>query len=154
MLLHHWQRQGVIGPLEIAENLTSEALLRNVNRYRVYTDVQLASTIKKIIASVKAHSSASSVLPVRLIVIDSIAAPFRGLPLTEMKARNRMLSSIVQDLKLLARSYGIAVSFHLYIRIYMFILVSKVVSLTVWSFGFIYIILTYETGFHISDDRC
>ena len=110
-----------------ANQFTPEFQLRNVHRYRVYNDTQLASTIKNLVQAMKENTNTNTTnhndrftkttkfhSNLRYIVIDSIAAPFRGTPLNEIKHRNRVLSNIIQDLKILARTYGIAVCIWIY----------------------------------------
>jgi RecA/RadA recombinase len=108
---------------ELLDQMTIEHLLDNISFYRCYSQTELIAVIhqlKDLLAFSYADATGSSTSntslssfpsnnnPVKLIIIDSIAFPFRN-NLLEVVQRNRVLNQLLQQLNEIAYEYELAV---------------------------------------------
>lgn len=85
-----------------AEGMTKERFLEGVNVYRAHDQSELLAVINRLPAFLAVKTK------VKLLVIDSIAFPFRQ-NLQDNINRSRLLSSVAQQLNQLAYNFGLAV---------------------------------------------
>lgn len=96
-------------------NMTPEEILNNIHVFRVHDDIELISVLTGSVPEMirKQQSNNNDELPIRLIVIDSIAFPFRSASSLESKGyyikRTKQLAKLVSDLGALASKYQIAI---------------------------------------------
>jgi RAD51-like protein 2 len=97
--------------------MTIDRLLDKICFYRCYSQTELIALIHQLkdllgFASNLSSSSSSTLLsgenPVKLIIVDSIAFPFRN-NLLEVVQRNRVLNQLLQQLNEIAYEYELAV---------------------------------------------
>jgi RAD51-like protein 2 len=93
----------------LAASLTSDYFLENLMLFRCHNQSELLAVVYKLKDYIIQHSSnASAQIPLKLIVIDSIAFHFRSHNV-DIASRNRLLNQILQQLNQLAYEYQIAV---------------------------------------------
>ncbi len=94
-----------------AEKMTSEAFLNNIHLYRCFHQSDLIAVLHQLKAQLLPSPSSASppaLEKLRLIVVDSIAFPFRS-SVQEVVARNRVLNQVLQLLNEIAYERQIAV---------------------------------------------
>ncbi len=91
--------------------MTSEAFLNNIHLYRCFHQSDLIAVLHQLKAQLLPPPSSASppaLEKLRLIVVDSIAFPFRS-SVQEVVARNRVLNQVLQLLNEIAYERQIAV---------------------------------------------
>jgi RAD51-like protein 2 len=103
------RRIGTTEALQEAESIAIDAFLHRVSYYRVYDHVQLLAVVKSLASVIDSHEKQPGAKPIKLIIMDSIAAPFRGFKMEELSNRSRILGSLVNDLRSVASKSKAAV---------------------------------------------
>lgn len=102
---------------ENSSKYTVESIMRNIHCLNIHSHTQLMAAIKHLEFFLKTHTKVtylhqlsyifSLIFQVRIVVIDSIVAPFR---LLRGKERTEILYSMLRSLQILSKDYNFAVS--------------------------------------------
>lgn len=95
-----------------ASALTPEEILNSIHVYRVHDETALLATLFSLQDYIEQQTQSKDKLPVRLVVVDSIAFHFRAVPPTDSQYyihRTKTLTQVAAYLGDLAQHYNLAV---------------------------------------------